>query len=91
MDPRKKTLLPKQTNKNSGCQKCQELEDFGKLSLYLFISLSLSLSLSGQKQNYSQKKLWIVRMQKCLKVLVTLLQKKSLKILYNSPLEFQSS
>jgi hypothetical protein len=46
MDPKKKTLLPKQTNKNSGCQKCQELEDFGKLSLYLSISLSLSLSLS---------------------------------------------
>jgi hypothetical protein len=74
MDQKKNHYSPnKQTNKNSGCQKCQELEDFGKLSLYLFISLSLSHSLDKKKT--TPKKLWVVRMQKCLKVLVTLLQK----------------
>jgi hypothetical protein len=33
------------------------------------------------------KKLWVVRMQKCLKVLVTLVAKNVEEILYNSPLE----
>jgi hypothetical protein len=81
MDPTKKAILPKQTNKNSGCQKCQELEDFGKLSLYLLISLSLSLSLSLHNKKTTPKKLWIVRMQKCLKVLVTLVARKVEEIL----------
>jgi hypothetical protein len=59
MDPKKKHYSPnKQTNKNSGCQKCQELEDFGKLSI------SLSLSLSLDKKKTTPKKLWVVRMQK---------------------------
>jgi hypothetical protein len=49
MDPKKKTLLPKQTNKNSGCQKCQELEDFGKFSLSL--SLSLDKNKTTPKKN----------------------------------------